>query len=346
MTGAGTVATGENATFAIDGSSQKDLNGRIVNHSGTAIWTGSGNILARDGAVFNNLAGAVFEAQNNQSYYWNFNGSVPVFNNAGMLRKTGGTGLSIFDASMTHSGSLEALSGTIRLARSFTQSAGSTTMNGGNIETLPGMTINGGTLQGAGSITGNVTMNSGSAIPGNSAGVMSINGDYIQGAGATLQFEIGGTTQGGQFDHLSIAGTATLGGALRISRINDFVPSPSDTFEIITANSATGAFASITGTDAANGNFFDPVYDAGNVMLVLKDGSPSISSMNFTYNAGQFSFQITGIAEQTYRVEGTQDFVTWTDIETRLTTATTWDFVDPNPDKLTYRFYRTVFLPQ
>jgi len=47
-----------------------------------------------------------------------------------------------------------------------------------------------------------------------------------------------------------------------------------------------------------------------------------------------------------YKVQGTQDYVTWTDIETRTLSVPTWDFVDPNPDQLTRRFYRIVFLPR
>ena len=94
------------------------------------------------------------------------------------------------------------------------------------------------------------------------------------------------------------------------------------------------------------GNFFDPVYGVANVTLAVKDATPTVSDSSLNHNAGQFGFQITGIAEQTYVVQGTRDFVTWTDVETRTLANPIWDFVDPNPDSLTYRFYRTVFLPQ
>ena len=120
ITGSGALNLGENATFAFSGSDQKDLNGRMVNHSGTAVWTGSGNILARNGAVFNNLPGALFDVRNNQSFYFNANGGMPNFNNMGTLQKTAGTGTSIFDVNVNNSSLMDAQTGVIRLTRGGT----------------------------------------------------------------------------------------------------------------------------------------------------------------------------------------------------------------------------------
>ncbi len=191
-----------------------------------------------------------------------------------------------------------------------------------------------------------MTVNGGSVEPGNSAGDLAVVGDYSQSVGGALAVEIGGVTPGTQFDRLNVSGAATLDGALQLLRIDAFAPALMDTFEILSAGSVSGSFSSITGTDAAGGNFFDPIYHAADVTLAVKDGVPSVSNSSFAYNAGQFGFQITGIADQTYKVQGTQDFVTWVDIETRSLANTTWDFVDPNPDNLTWRLYRVVFLPR
>ncbi len=148
VTGAGDLNIGSEAVLALSGNAQKDIDGRRVNNSGMAVWTDSGNILARNGAVFNNLEGAVFEAKNDRSLTYNFNGSVPAFNNSGTLRKSAGTGISVIDANVMQSGEVDAASGTIRFARAFTQTGGSTVLNGGAITGSAGLLIDGGILRG------------------------------------------------------------------------------------------------------------------------------------------------------------------------------------------------------
>jgi hypothetical protein len=82
MTGSGrTVANGG---MEISGPAGKTLDGRALDNAGTATWTTaspSGGITTRNGAVFNNLAGATFIAQLEASA--GFGDSTSVFNNRG-----------------------------------------------------------------------------------------------------------------------------------------------------------------------------------------------------------------------------------------------------------------------
>ena len=98
-------------------------------------------------------------------------------------------------------------------------------------------------VNGAGNFTGNVTFNGGYS-PGNSPASVTL--DRVTFAPANvLTMELGGTAQGGAYDHLTITGSAKLNGVLLVSLINNFTPAPGDTFNLINGPT-TGAFANIS----------------------------------------------------------------------------------------------------
>ena len=74
---------------------RKLLNGRTLNNAAAAVWSG-GHIIAYNGAVINNLAGATFDAQSGYDRRYEFlglggQGALATFNNAGTFRKSGET---------------------------------------------------------------------------------------------------------------------------------------------------------------------------------------------------------------------------------------------------------------
>src|SRR5437867_1264561 len=121
-------------------------------------------------------------------------------------------------------------------------------------------------LMGNGTIDGDVFV-AGVLSPGNSPGKVTINGNlkiadgnprvindsYTPPTGSdtvgTLAIEIGGVTPGTQHDQVIVIGNVELGGTLKISLINGFVPSPGQTFEIVKFGSATGWFKTIEGVN-------------------------------------------------------------------------------------------------
>ena len=157
----------------------------------------------------------------------------------------------------TKSGTISAiLAGTNGLTQSTT---GTTILSGTNSYTGT-TTINGGTLLVDGSITGAVMVaaagtlggsgsvgsvtNQGTVSPGDSPGILTINGNYAQTG--SLTEEIQGTVPGTGFDQLVISGTISLGGALNPSLLGGFLPSLGGSFQLITdngSNSITGTFA-------------------------------------------------------------------------------------------------------
>ena len=114
--------------------------------------------------------------------------------------------------------------------------------------------LNGGILRGFGTVAANLVNSAGTVAPGGSVGVLTLTGNYTQGAGGTLLVEISGTTLGGDFggkgyDHLQITGDATLAGTLAI--VNDplFDPLVGQTFTVLTTapGNVNGTFAQLTG---------------------------------------------------------------------------------------------------
>ncbi|MBI4331411.1 MAG: hypothetical protein HY673_09035, partial [Chloroflexi bacterium] len=155
-------------------------------------------------------------------------------------------------AAFSNAGNVTVGSGSLFTANpTYTQTAGTTTVNGA-FAASGGVNINGGTLSGSGTITGNVS-NAGVASPGSSPGILNITGNYTQTASGILNVEIGGLTPGDQFDQINITGSASLDGTLNVTAINNFTPAGGNSFQIMSFASRTGDFAAKNGLNLAGG---------------------------------------------------------------------------------------------
>jgi autotransporter-associated beta strand protein len=107
--------------------------------------------------------------------------------------------------------------GTWTLSGTNTYTGATTVTNGklivnGSISTSAVTVQSGGTLGGTGTV-GSVTVQSGGYIsPGNSPGILTVNGNYSQAG--TLIAELNGITAGTTYDQVNVVGTVTLTGAL------------------------------------------------------------------------------------------------------------------------------------
>lgn len=112
------------------------------------------------------------------------------------------------------------------------------------------VTINaGGLLTGSGIVHGPV-FNSGVVAPGDSPGILTINGgNYTNNSNGTFRSEIGGLAEGVNADLLRVFGNAIInGGTLEIIRFGGFTPSLGDRVTIIrteVACSRTGEFDTV-----------------------------------------------------------------------------------------------------
>jgi fibronectin-binding autotransporter adhesin len=159
----------------------------------------------------------------------------------------------------------------------LTQSAGTTTIKASldvTGTTDPRFLLNGGVLGGDGTLVGKLQNDGGTVAPGESPGILSVNGAYVQGSGGTLAIQIGGTNPGGNSDRFHVEHVATLDGTLALSLINGFVPTTSFTYDYFLYDlGATGGFTSVTGTNAGPGKTFVNTLQSSKATLTVTGGS-------------------------------------------------------------------------
>jgi hypothetical protein len=166
----------------------------------------------------------------------------------------------LVNGTFDNSGTIEVLSGELVLG-DYTQSAGTTSLNGGDIAGQ--LDIDGGELVGMGMVFGSV-LSSGNTRPGPGIGSITITDGYVQGMSGELEVEFGSTGN----DHLTVNDSVTLNGVLNVSLSDGFTPSAGDLFTIIDN----------TGSDAVDGTF-----------IGFPEGAPlsvGTTSFEITYTGG------------------------------------------------------------
>ncbi len=127
----------------------------------------------------------------------------------------------------------------------YAQAAGTTTVTGALAAT--DIDVTGGTLDGAGTVTGNV-VNTGGVVQGgtNSPGALTIDGDYTQGATGELQALITGTASG-QVGALNVSGNVNLQNGLLELDFSNFTPALGQSFTLMTftPGALSGTFGTI-----------------------------------------------------------------------------------------------------
>ncbi len=216
--------------------------------AGSAVWQGGGIHLDNATQFIIQSSGVLTIDSNTMSPQilgCSICGSPELSNQGQLIKQAIGTGddaqinapINFFNA-----GSLMINGGDVQFAQ-FTQSGAtsSTQVQSGASLSLGGLgNITAGSLSGTGFINGNVSLGNAMIAPGISGtGLLTINGNYTQGAGASMEMELGGNTPG-TYDQLIVSGTATLGGAIDVLQFGGFVPSPADVFSLIQASSVVG----------------------------------------------------------------------------------------------------------
>lgn len=273
MTWATGTMSGTGMTIAMGGmglaGSAKTLDQRtVVLAGGTASMNETNSSVSmQNGATFTNQG--TFELSNdfgttsNQGFYAGAGSGT--FNNQGTLRKTTGsnTGITQFAGiAFSNTGIVEVQAGDLGfggVGGAFTQTAGVTRLAGGGVVSSVTLDIQGGALEGVGTVSANVA-SSGELRPGSSPGALTIEGSYAQTASGSLTIEIGGRTAGSEFDTLSVTGAATLAGRLDIQLVGGFEPDLGDRFAILDLGSRVGTFATVDGRDIGNGKSFQEDY--------------------------------------------------------------------------------------
>ena len=187
-----------------------------------------------------------------------FGGSGGTFNNAGTLNWNGTYatwGYSDIDPVFNNTGTVN-VNNNLRITGTLSQSGTIDVASGATFTKTGGFT-NTGTLRGVGTVdiggTSYTLTNTGTICPGGSAtaGTLSITGNFTNGSTGIIEAELGGATAD-TYDVLAVSGTATLGGTLTGTLINGFTPS-GQSFDVITAGTASGSFATSNLPNGVNG---------------------------------------------------------------------------------------------
>jgi hypothetical protein len=252
--------------------------GVVNNYSGATLlsvqrYTNEGVVNNTPGGTIKTTVGWINNGTINNSGSLNYERSNFLNNNGVLNNKSGGTliigselknvGLLENDGELRNDRRINSLghfrvsaSGSVTGTGHYTQFSGETFVHGSLSQGA--VDIVGGLLAGNGQIMSSVNLHAGSIDPGGSPGVLTIHGEYAQGALASLVVELGGEPSGliGH-DMLEISGKASLEGRLDV-RLYDFgggvyEPKPGEEFDILRADSITGRFREVSLPALASG---------------------------------------------------------------------------------------------
>jgi hypothetical protein len=137
--------------------------------------------------------------------------------NLGSIIKQG-TGTFGFDGGipLANQGTIRATAGTLRLSGFSQTGDGLVELLGGAIDSTGPLSLNGGQLAGAGTITGDVSATGATIYVGgkNAPGILTVTGNFSIGSAGRLVIDLAGPTPGTGYDQLSVSGSATLGGTV------------------------------------------------------------------------------------------------------------------------------------
>ena len=246
---------------------------------------------------------------------------------AGLLIYAGTTADAFF-------GSVAVSSGTLEVDGSFTDGS---------------FTVNGGTLDGTGTVSA-VTVNSGILKPGDSPGVLHVQGNITMAPGAVFEAELDGPIPGSGYDQLQVSGGVSLNGATLNLQPN-FAASVGAAF-LILANNGAGAIA---GTFAglpegavfqAGGQYFSISYQAGsgNKNVVVTRVNPP-GSLTGILSVPPTAVQLLGAGgtNATYTILANTNLATtnWVNIGTASANGSGYFFFyDSNVLNFPRRFYQ------
>ncbi|MEM7081919.1 MAG: PKD domain-containing protein [Pseudomonadota bacterium] len=133
-----------------------------------------------------------------------------------------------------------------------------------------GITIQGNVISNVATRTVNLTaapLTVEGSIAIGAGSVVNATSDYTLAASAAIDIDVGGTATSDYGRFTAPGRAATLDGALNLSLVNAFSPVLGDAFEILTFGSASGTFATETGTGLGGGLMFDVNYNPQDVTL-------------------------------------------------------------------------------
>jgi hypothetical protein len=120
-----------------------------------------------------------------------------------------------------------------------------------------------GLLGGNGVVNGDLVARAGSVAPGHGIGQLSVTGDFTMESGSALEIEIEGTSAN-QFDMLQVGQNVYLNGTLEVTLTDDYYPDFGQQFSIVQAVSIANSGIVLGGPDREK---FKLVFTTGQLLL-------------------------------------------------------------------------------
>jgi autotransporter-associated beta strand protein len=244
------------ATFNKTGASAWTLTGTGAANQN---WTISGGTLIGDS---NSLKGTSLANNAALVFAQDFSGAYAgVIGGSGTLAKSGAGTLTVSGAN-TYTGATNVNAGTLSV--------------NGSIASSSLTTVNAGATLGGNGVVGNTTINGGTLAPGNSIGLLTVQGNLVLTAASSYMVEVSPANA----DRTNVTGTATLGGAT----VNASFAAGTYVNKQYTIVNATGgvigAFNGLVNTNLSGGFKSSLSYDANNAYLNLDFALAQYSGLN------------------------------------------------------------------
>jgi hypothetical protein len=215
--------------------------------------------------------------------------------NAGTLATNGGASRTV-NSPLVNTGTIN-IGGETLFDSTFSQSAGTTTVNDTLHVTGPGeVVLGGGVLTGGGTLDATALDNSGGNVkPGSSPGKLVIDGEYYQGDNGTLTVEVDGPTEADEYDQLFVTNHTYLDGTLAIDGAG-YTPGDAEKFRVLLVQAVRhGEFETITGLGAGGGKTYAVEHDASGLELFVKKLTLTVARAGSGSGRVQTSGASTGI---------------------------------------------------
>ena len=220
----------------------------------------------------------------------------------------------------------------------FGMSANTTFTNNGTFSFAVGTftTSTTSTILGTGSFTTSTLSNTGNISPATTttAGTLSFAGYTHTG---NMQIQLGGNTQGTQYDNIAVSGTGTMGvgSTLTVTFINGFKPTLGSTYTIVNCGTCTGSFSTVSFPSGYN---FSITYDhtaAAERIFLTTDVVLAVELVTFTGKNTEGGNQLTWTTANEVNNKG---------FKIERLSGNTWEtlgFVNGNDKGATYQFTDT-----
>ncbi|HVU16228.1 MAG TPA: PEP-CTERM sorting domain-containing protein [Candidatus Didemnitutus sp.] len=244
-----TTTVGATGVMSIVSANDHNFNGHAIVNAGVTDWV-AGNLRTGNAGSITNY-GVWVDTADTYTINNAYGGAAATFTNAvgGTYTKT--SGASSIQIPVLNLGTIVVAGGTLGVTSTYSDAAGRILLDaGGNFSASNPISLsNGSLLLGEGTFTAPSLNLSGAIKPGTltTAGTLTIDANTTVLSPAFLGFEIGGTNQGSDYDHLTVNGTLALGGNLQIGFINGFQSTITNsmTFDLVSSTSLSNSFLNV-----------------------------------------------------------------------------------------------------